>query len=421
MSKKNVFKPQKAGFRINGYIIVWVLLLIVGIVFTQALRNSVSYVFIIIVILLPVLDLIYVFIGRASVSAAFSCAKTTAEKNEPVDIGVTIKNRFILPLPFVEAELILPDAGALSSSEHAVAAPLPARGTYAYRESVPFPYKGEYRCGVKNIYVSSLFRFFRVRIGVGREASVIVLPRRLTIEPTRERYVGETSAASNDTISGTDSAEITEIKEYVPGDPMRNIHWKLSGKTQELMTKHFGTENGMNTAVIADAGRYFTDQEKDAPDINEYCGDAVCELALFTAMTELLRGRNSSLIYVDDRKTKGYVIRKKFGSPAELDGFLPYYAAAAQTEPADPRVLLRYPEDGVENDVVFITAKLDADKVNAVCETAAANRAVTLICFMPLSRKSTAAELGRTTEAFLPELYSAGVNVRIVYEEELNR
>ena len=418
MKKKNVFKPQKGSFGITAYAILWPILFAVGIVFTQALRNQVSYIFMIVVLALPFIELAYVLIGRVSVSASFSCGKPAAEKNEPVPISVKIENKAILPLPFVEAELILPDENSLHSSVLAVAAPLPARGTYSYGRSVSFPYKGEYECGVHDLYVSSLFRFFRAKKTVNKKTSVLVLPRRLDMEPGTKRYVGETSASSNDPVSGSDSAEITEIKEYRPGDPMRNIHWKLSGKAQELMTKHFGSENGMNTAVIADGGDCFSADVTAARDMNEYCADAVCELSLFTATAELLRGRRASLIYGDDKA--GSAVKKSFANAEELDAFVPFYAAARQTHPIDPRTLLRYPEDGVENDIGFVTARLDADKTSALCETAAGNRAVSVICFMPLSRVTDTEAFERGVDTFVKELSAANVSVRLIYEKEIS-
>ena len=108
MKKKSVFTPQKRSFAVTPYAILWPILFVIGLVFTQALRNPVSYVFMIVVLALPFIELAYVFIGRASVSASFSCGKPTAEKNETVPLSVIIKNGAVLPLPFVEAELILP-------------------------------------------------------------------------------------------------------------------------------------------------------------------------------------------------------------------------------------------------------------------------------------------------------------------------
>ena len=40
-------------------------------------------------------------------------------------------------------------------------------------------------------------------------------------------------------LRGADRTELTEIKEYQIGDGLRDIHWKLSSKTSELMVKDY--------------------------------------------------------------------------------------------------------------------------------------------------------------------------------------
>ncbi|MBR5642083.1 MAG: DUF58 domain-containing protein [Firmicutes bacterium] len=39
---------------------------------------------------------------------------------------------------------------------------------------------------------------------------------------------------------GSDPSETFAIREYIPGDPIRQIHWKLSQKTDELMLRELG-------------------------------------------------------------------------------------------------------------------------------------------------------------------------------------
>ena len=36
---------------------------------------------------------------------------------------------------------------------------------------------------------------------------------------------------------GNDFAEITDVREYRPGDRIKDIHWKLSAKKETLMVK----------------------------------------------------------------------------------------------------------------------------------------------------------------------------------------
>ncbi len=419
MKKKNRFKPQKTGFAITGYILMWALMMAVAIVFTQALRNSVSYVFIIIVSVLPVLDLAYVFAARASVRTAFSCSTAQAQKNEPVTVELSVKNRSLLPVPFTEVELILPDEEGLHSVSAAVSASLSPLGSYVYGKNVLFPYKGEYSCGIKNVYVGSLFRFFRFKIKTDKCKSVLILPERITLDDMPTRYVNETSAVTGTPIKGPDSAEITEIKEYVPGDPIRNIHWKLSTKVEELMTKHFGAENGLMTCVIADSGAHYELDSGMDIDINEFCDDAVCEICCYVVSAALLEGRKAALVYNDSHRNRTTTERKLFDGISGFEDFLPYYAACSPVKPVSASALLGYCEDGVDNDIIFVTSRLTEDTVTALCEAQTVNRSVTLLLFEPYSKINDPTQLRSTAEAGIRELAAADVIVQKINEKEL--
>ena len=417
MKKKTKFKPQKTAFSVTGYILMWILMMVVAVVFTQALRNSISYVFIIIAAAVLVLDLIYVLIARASVAADFSCSASQAQKNEPVYIALTVKNKSILPVPFTEAELILPDGDGLHSVSAAVSAPLTPRGSYKYDKSVLFPYKGEYLCGIKNLYVSSLLRFFRFRIKADKCKSVMVLPHRVTVADMPERYVNDSSAVSATPIKGTDSAEITEIKEYVPGDPIRNIHWKLSTKAQELITKHFGSENGLCTCIIAYTGRIYDVPADKKSDINEYCDDAVCELCCFAATESLIKGRRTSLVFPDAKR--GTINRRTFEDTSSFEEYLPAFVCCGLSSPYPLRSLLEYVDEGEENDVIVVASRLDEQMMTELCGAQTVSCAVTLLLFEPSSRLENAGQVKEKNTAFIRDLLSANVNVRRIVENEL--
>lgn len=52
--------------------------------------------------------------------------------------------------------------------------------------------------------------------------------------------------------SGNDPGEIFAIREYVPGDSIKNIHWKLSQKVSNLMVKELGLPTGNDTLILFD-------------------------------------------------------------------------------------------------------------------------------------------------------------------------
>ena len=60
----------------------------------------------------------------------------------------------------------------------------------------------------------------------------IVLADNTTVQSDSEKY--------SQNRPGSDPSETFAIREYVPGDPIRQIHWKLSQKTDKLMLRELG-------------------------------------------------------------------------------------------------------------------------------------------------------------------------------------
>ena len=420
MKNKTVrFIGQKRAFKITEFIYMWILLFVAAVIFTQALRNSISYVFLIIVCAILPLDLIYTVTVKFAVTATFSCSAEKAEKKEPVSFALTLYNRFILPVPFTEAELIMPDESGVSPMLY-IRVPLTALGKNEFRKSVAFCYKGEYSCGIRYIYVSGLFRFFRIRIRMpeDRRSKVTVLPRRISAGALPDRYINEASTASDVAVTGTDSAEIAEIKEYVPGDPIRNIHWKLSTKVEDLMTKRYGAENGYSTCVIADQSMHYANTYGTDIEISEYCGDAVCELCCYILSTSLYEGKKAALVYFDTHGSVNRIERKRFDGAGSFDDFLPYYAACMNTEPVSASAFLGYTEEGIDNDIIYVTSRLNEDTVSALCEAQSSSRAVSLLLFEPYSMIDDPEKIKNETEACIKELTAANVSVKRISEKE---
>lgn len=53
---------------------------------------------------------------------------------------------------------------------------------------------------------------------------------------------------------GNDPSEMFDIREYVPGDDIRSIHWKLSSKSEELIVRQASDPSHYNVILIPDLG-----------------------------------------------------------------------------------------------------------------------------------------------------------------------
>lgn len=62
---------------------------------------------------------------------------------------------------------------------------------------------------------------------------------------------------------GSDPGLWLDLREYVLGDPIRRIHWKLSEKTDTLLVRQFGEPGSPDTALILDRRPWASPREAD--------------------------------------------------------------------------------------------------------------------------------------------------------------
>ena len=85
----------------------------------------------------------------------------------------------------------------------------------------------------------------------------VIYPRPVQLELTLSRdAVGETGDSGlTRSRKGTDASEMFDIRSYVPGDDIRSIHWKLSGKTDELIVRQASDRTHYDLVILPDFGR----------------------------------------------------------------------------------------------------------------------------------------------------------------------
>ena len=82
-------------------------------------------------------------------------------------------------------------------------------------------------------------------------------------------------------------------------------------------------------------------------------------------------------------------------------------------------MLAGYSEEGVDNDILFVTSRLSEETVNALCEIQSASKAVSLVYFEPYSKLGNPAACEDEAEACLRELSRADINIQRISKAEL--
>ena len=257
---KKVSDRDEPAFTVTPRFSSYVILFVVALVFTQALLSKVSNIFFWFIFLLPFVLLVYTLIARASLSVNMLCESVTTEKNTPYTYEFSLDNRSILALPFVEAQVSIPQSNAVRCTERTVRLSMAPLTGYRMKNTVSFRFRGTYDIGVKCLYVYDFFRIFRARLDVENLTTVYVLPRRLDLDETAAHSISDDTARTVRSPLVVDKLEVSDIRDYRNGDSLKSIHWKLSSKSETFIVKDYNTGTSNQTVVFCDLTPHFPDE-----------------------------------------------------------------------------------------------------------------------------------------------------------------
>lgn len=117
--------------------------------------------------------------------------------------------------------------------------------------------RGEYHFGHLNIYASSPIGFITRRYQFGKDAMVPNYPSFLQLKKYMliafSNKIFEFGLKKIRRIGHT--MEFEQIKDYVPGDDIRNINWKATAKRSQLMVNQYQDERSQPIYSVIDKGR----------------------------------------------------------------------------------------------------------------------------------------------------------------------
>lgn len=295
-------KGERCFFALGRGAIGYLVLLAFAVVFTQALHSSLSAMLLSFVIILPFVLLLYLFIVRGSLDAYIEHDGGYATKKTPTCFSVQVINGSRFPIALAEAELRLPNAGGVKCSVVKARIAVPPSSAYVIKKEVAFEYRGAYEVGVDCVYVYDPFRIFRLRRRLYNYRPIYVMPRRYGMLSESGRASADSSVELKRTAFGTERSDVTDVRVYRPGDPMKNVHWKLSSKSDELQVRQYDMNCGRVVYVFCDLSAHFDASAAEySDDVNEYGADGVVEFALAVVSRSLADGNYCVPVWYDGR------------------------------------------------------------------------------------------------------------------------
>ncbi len=187
---------------------------------------------------------------------------------KPTEIQVVLQNRKRWMASYgIAVEENVPDAEPSPLGTYFLA--IPPRGTAVERQPVTFRRRGIYR--LEGVRLGTLFPFgvLEFRSRQADPVEIIVFPEIVRVDPPRRlltRGAGDQEHPEKGHGSG-----LYSIREYMAGDPARNIHWRSSAKGGGLKIIEYESESTEGIQLVLDINR----PELRTPDDHERLEKAI--------------------------------------------------------------------------------------------------------------------------------------------------
>lgn len=281
--------------------IVYLLLVVSMGVFAGAYNSKLTFVLFLGSLLLPCATLLLLIMERIALKLEVSPARVFSQKLQQFAVTVTVRNRFLIPISPMRLTGAFQDGdGNLIPDKTMIVSVMPFRKSeFVFNGCLK--YRGEYRLGLREAVIFDLLGIFRFRVRLTPAVTAVIAPRRLTVGQS-SALCGDDYDSARTRMSFFENNTFSAVREYVEGDPLRYVHWKLSAKQDKLMVRQQEQNLGTNALVITDTSSPFPDERDRVRAV-----DAAIEVSL--AITGKIIG---------DGRCALNLFRPSEGSPPEL-------------------------------------------------------------------------------------------------------
>ncbi len=222
---------------IVNYIIVMTIA-ILGLLFYH---NYAMLLILVIMTVIPIFSNIFVYYISKKLKVSLNINQQSVAKNHNIHLNIIVDNPTILSTDNVVVQLKVCNAYYNNDEIFTVIVPATAREVRQIEWNFRSKYSGRIVASVVSVKVKDIFKIFTFNCVTNSEADVIVMPNSKPID-NNFSMISEGEGEQNEVQyrKGSDVSEISEIREYIPGDKLQSVHWKLSAKQDKLMVKEYG-------------------------------------------------------------------------------------------------------------------------------------------------------------------------------------
>lgn len=217
-----------------GYILFFCMMVFLTVFYKQPM-------FIFVLMLLIVLPPVSYYICRYTFERlllTLELKPVTAEAQSNVYLHMRLRNNTFFPLADCSIRYSITSAFYPCEKGRELNCPAYSKGVFSFDMPIYFARSGSYQIVVHEISAFDYLHFFSFKRPMELIRELMVTPKETDSVKFEATSYGEGFDEFEETSAkGNVSSNVTDIREYIPGDRLQKVHWKLSARIQKLMVK----------------------------------------------------------------------------------------------------------------------------------------------------------------------------------------
>lgn len=234
--------------------LIYLAVLVIAGLFVVMYVDSLSLILLLITVALPIILFLLLVLARALTKITVEANELIATRGSAVSLRFNIKNLSFVALPTLRTELIYTAPFSDETEKDEVAFPLHALTKQTAFFDIKSDHVGTVKLYIGDIIFSDYFRLFNLKLKVRKQFEITFLPdiKPLNIDVRQNTLLGVDSDVFSKSKKGDDPSEVFAIRDYVGGDKLNRIHWKLSSKQDNIMVKDYSLPVNNNIVIVAE-------------------------------------------------------------------------------------------------------------------------------------------------------------------------
>lgn len=224
-------------------------------------KEYVLIVLLVFAVLLCPVSVVTTYYLRKRIEVGCEFDRKQCQKEDGICVRFSVSNPCMLSSRNITLKVKMWNTYIGDKEYYYVNMPIKMKGKRQAELNIRSIHLGMLNCEIEEYIISDWLGFANLVKTSNALCQTYVMPEAVDIKINYE-YAGSNSGTKDTLVmakKGDDVSEVNEIREYIAGDRIQNIHWKLSAKSDDFMVKDYSRPVNNEICILFDL-------RKDAPD-----------------------------------------------------------------------------------------------------------------------------------------------------------